>query len=160
MKRLVLIVAALAMLVSLSACAGSGSGARLTHQEYEREMQAIARDMQARTLGMQRLASAPSYDTFTQLLRELGDLVGEAGDRLDSINPPEEIEGAHGTLADRLDEVADILDEAADEAEDGDFFAAMAVLERAPDFLDADVRDAIRDIRTAGFYIGDESDWG
>ena len=80
--------------------------------------------------------------------------------RLDSINPPEEIEGAHETLADRLDEVADILDEAADEAEDGDFFAAMAVLERAPDFLDADVRDAIRDIRTAGFYIGDESDWG
>ena len=158
MKQLLLTVAALAALVSLSACAGSG--ARLTNQEYEREMQAIARDMQARALGMERLASAPSYDTFTQLLRELGDLVGEGADRLDSINPPEEIEGAHGTLADRLDEVADILDEAADEAEDGDFFAAMAVLERAPDFLDADVRDAIRDIRTAGFYIGDESDWG
>jgi hypothetical protein len=157
-KKLLLTVAALAALLSLSACAGSG--ARLTHQEYEREMQAIARDMQARVGGMERLASAPSYDTFTQLLRELGDLVGEGADRLDSINPPEEIEGAHETLADRLDEVADILDEAADEAEDGDFFAAMAVLERAPDFLDADVRDAIRDIRTAGFYIGDESDWG
>jgi hypothetical protein len=56
--------------------------------------------------------------------------------------------------------VADILDEAADEAEDRDFVAAMAVLERAPDFLEADVRDAIRDIRTAGFYIGDEGDWG
>lgn len=158
MKKLLLTLAALAALFSLSACAGNG--ARLTHQEYEREMQAIARDMQARALGMERLASAPSYDTFTQLLRELGDLVGEGADRLDSINPPEEIEGAHGTLADRLDEVADILDEAADEAEDGDFFAAMAVLERAPDFLDADVRGAIRDIRTAGFYIGDESDWG
>jgi hypothetical protein len=36
--------------------------------------------------------------------------------------------------------VADILDEAADKAEDGDFFGAMAVLEEASEDLDSEVR--------------------
>jgi hypothetical protein len=157
-KKLLLVVAALAALVSVSAC--GGSGARLTHQEYEQEMQAIARDMNARAGGMEMLATAPSQESLIKLLRDLEELVSAGADRVGAVNPPEEIAEPHETLADALEEVADILDEAADKAEDGDFFAVMGVLERASDDLDADVRGAIRDIRTAGFYIGDEGDWG
>jgi hypothetical protein len=157
-SRSLLALAALAALLSLSACVRSEP--RLSHQEYEREMQAIARDLKARAGGMERLVATPSQDSFVRLLRQMQELVDEGAKRVSAVSPPEEIDEAHETLADALDEVADILDEAADEAEDGDFFAAMGVLERAPDKLDADVRGAIRDIRTAGFYIGDEGDWG
>ena len=158
MKKTLLLLAALAALLSAGAC--GGAGVRLTHQEYEQEMQAIARDMNARGSRMERLASAPSNETFITLLRELEELVGAAADRVGALKPPEEIDEPHETLTDSLHEVADILDEAADEAEDGDLLAAMGVLGRAPEELDADVRGAIRDIRTAGFYIGDEGDWG
>jgi hypothetical protein len=157
-KKIIVAVAALAALLSLTAC--GGSGARLTHQEYEREMQAIARDMNARVGGMEMLATAPSQESFTRLLREMEELVSEGGDRVSSVNPPEEIESAHETLADALREAGDILDEAAGKAEDGDFFGAMSALEKAPDDFDAEIRGAIRDIRTSGFYIGDDGDWG
>jgi hypothetical protein len=157
-RKALLAVAVFAALVSSSACAGAG--ARLSHQEYEREMQAIARDMAARAGGMETLASAPSQDSFAKLLRQLEVLVSEGADRVSAVNPPEEIDEPHETLADALQEVADILDEAADKAEDGDFFGAMAVLEEASEDLDSEVRQAISDIRTAGFYLGDDEAWG
>jgi hypothetical protein len=157
-KKILAAVAALAVLPSLTAC--GGAGARLTHQQYEQEMQAIARDMNARAGGMEMLATAPSQESFAEMLRQLEELFSAGADRVGAVKPPEEIENAHETLAEALHEVGDILDEAADEAEDGDFFAAMAALQRAPDDFDAEVRGAIRDIRTAGFYIGDEGDWG
>ena len=159
MKKILVAVAVVAALLSAGACGGE-PGARLTHQEYEREMQAIARDMNARAGGMEALAAAPSQETFAKMLRQLEEVVSEGGDRVSSINPPAEIENAHEALADGLHEIGDILDEAADEAEDGDLFATMAALERAPDDFDAEIRAAIRDIRTSGFYIGDEGDWG
>jgi hypothetical protein len=156
-RKALLAVAVLAALIP-SACAGSES--RLSHEEYEQKMQAIARDLQAKAGGMERLVTAPSQDSFVQLLRQLEVLVSEASDRVSAVNPPEEIDEPHETLADALGEVADILDDAADKAEDGDFFGAMAVLEQAPEDLDSEVRQAIRDIRTAGFFIGDEESWG
>jgi hypothetical protein len=152
-----LAVAGLALL-ALSGCVGSE--ARLSHQEYEREMQAIARDMNAKALGLEQLVSAPSQDAFSQLLRDVGDMMSEAAGRVGDINPPEEIDELHSELADALGETADILDRAADRASDGDFFAAMAVLDEAPDDLGEAVRQAIVDIRTAGYYIGDNDDWG
>jgi hypothetical protein len=157
-SRRFLAAAALVAAFTLTGCVGSEP--RLSHQEYEREMQAIARDLNAQAAGMEALASAPSGDTFVRILREVGDLVSEAADRVDAINPPEEIHDPHGALADGLDEMAGILDKAADRAEDGDFFGAMAVFEKAPDDLGAEVEQAIRDIRTAGYYIGDEEAWG
>jgi hypothetical protein len=158
MRLSVLAATVSAALFVLTGCLGAEQ--RLSHQEYEREMQAIARDLNAQAAGMEALASAPSADSFAQILREVGDLTGEAADRVNAINPPEEIDEPHSTLADGLEEVADILDEAAEQAEDGDFFGAMAVVEEAPDDLAADVEQAIRDIRTAGYYIGDSHDWG
>jgi hypothetical protein len=157
-NKVLLAVAVLAALVSSSACAEAG--ARLSHQEYEQEMQAIARDLEARAGGMERLVTAPSQDSFVQLLRQLEVLVSEGADRVTAVNAPEEIDEPHETLADALQEVADILDDAADKAEDGDFFGAMGVLEKAPEDLDSEVRQAISDIRAAGFFIGDEEAWG
>jgi hypothetical protein len=86
--------------------------------------------------------------------------VSLGADRVSAINPPEEIDEPHETLADALHEVADVLEEAADRADDGDFFGAMSALEGAPEHLDSEILQAIRDIRTAGFYIGDDEDWG
>jgi hypothetical protein len=157
-SRSLLALAAFAALLSLSACVRSEP--RLSHQEYEREMQAIARDLKARAGGMEMLATAPSQDSLARLLRQLEELVSEGAKRVSAVDPPEEIDSPHETLADSLHEVADILDDAADKAEDGDFFGAMSVLEDAPEDLDAEVRRAISDIRTAGFYIGDNEDWG
>jgi hypothetical protein len=111
-------------------------------------------------LGMERLVSAPSEDAFSQLLSEVSDMVDEAAGRLEDINPPEEIDEPHGKLADALGEVAEILDRAADRANDGDFLGAMTVLDEAPDDLGADVLEAIAEIRTAGYFIGDSDDWG
>jgi len=78
---------------------------------------------------------------------------------LGDINPPEEIDGPHGVLADSLDEIADVIGQAADRADDGDFLGAMSVLEGASDDLAEDVEHAIAEIRTAGYYIGDNDDW-
>jgi hypothetical protein len=150
-------LAALALLVP-AACAGSEP--RLSHQEYEREMQAIARDMEATGRGIELLATAPSQDAFGQFVRDVSDLIGEAARRINGIHPPEEIDEPHRELAAALSEIAGILDRSADRAEDGDFFGAMSVLEEASDDLGEDVRGAIAEIRTAGYYIGDNDDWG
>jgi hypothetical protein len=156
--RIPLLAAAMLALFSSTGC--MGSEARLSHQEYEQEMQALARDMNAKGLEMERLVSAPSEDAFSQLLSEVSDMVDEAAGRLEDINPPEEIDEPHGKLAQALGEVAEILDRAADRANDGDFLGAMTVLDEAPDDLSADVLQAIAEIRTAGYYIGDSDDWG
>jgi hypothetical protein len=156
--RVLVLAAALLALLSSTGC--MGTEARLSHQEYEYEMQALARDMNAKGLGMERLVSAPSEDAFSQLLSEVSDMVDEAAGRLEDINPPEEIDEPHGKLAEALGDVAEILDRAADRANDGDFLGAMTVLDEAPDDLGADVRRAIAEIRTAGYYIGDSDDWG
>jgi hypothetical protein len=145
-------------LLALAGCVGNEP--RLSHREYEREMQAVARDLAAQAEGMQGLAGAPSGDVFGRLLRDVAGLMQEAADRVGDINPPEEIDEPHGKLAHALGDVADILDRSADRAEDGDFFGAMAVLDDAPDDLERDVRRTIAEIRTAGYYIGDSDDWG
>ena len=157
MRLLVLAATGLALLASTGCM---GTEARLSHQEYEREMQALARDMNAKALGMEQLVNAPSQDAFSQLLRDVSDMMREAAGRMEDINPPEEIDEPHGKLADALGETAEILDRAADRANDGDFFGAMTVLDEAPDDLGADVMRAITEIRTAGYYIGDSDDWG
>jgi hypothetical protein len=157
MRVLVLAAATLALLSSTGCM---GTEARLSHQEYEREMQGIAHDMEATGRGIELLATAPSQNAFGQFIREVSDLMGEAAGRINEIHPPEEIDEPHGKLADALSEIADILDRSADRAENGDFFGAMSVLEEASDDLDTEVRQAIAEIRTAGYYIGDSDDWG
>ena len=157
-RALFLAGAALLALLALTACAGSEP--RLSHQAYEAEMQAIARDMNARAAAMQQIASASSEDAFLELFRQVRDVMREAADRVGDINPPEEIDEPHGVLADALDETADIFERLVDHAEDGDVFAAMAALEDASTDIGRDVREAIAEIRAAGYYIGDNEDWG
>lgn len=157
-RALFLAGAALFALLALTACAGNGP--RLSHHEYEVEMQAIARDMNSKAAGMQQIANAPSEDAFVELFRQVRDVMQEAADRVGDINPPEEIDEPHGVLADALEETADILDELVESAEDGNVFAAMAALEDAPTDLERDIRAAIAEIRAAGYYIGDSDDWG
>jgi hypothetical protein len=156
MSRALLITAAALAAFFLAGCVGSEP--RLSHQEYEREMQAIARDMNSEAAGM--LANISSEEDFAEVFRRMGDLMREAADRVGDINPPEEIDEPHGKLADALDEAADILDRTIEQMDDGDFLGAMAALEEVPADLDQDVREAIQEIRTAGYYIGDSDDWG
>jgi hypothetical protein len=158
MSRTLLLALALLLALPLTGCMSSEP--RLSHREYEVEMQAVARDMNAMAAGMDFLTRAPSEATFAELLQEVGGVMRAAADRVDDIHPPEEIDGPHGTLAEALDEIADVIDRAADRAEDGDFVGAMSVLEDAPDELARDVEQAIAEIRTAGFYIGDNDEWG
>jgi DNA helicase HerA-like ATPase len=157
-RRLLLPLAVLLALLSSTGCVGSEP--RLSHQEYEVEMQAVARDMNAKAAGMEVLARAPSEATFAELLQEMGGVMRAAAERVGELNPPEEIDRPHEALADALDEIADIIGRAADSAENGDFLGAMSALEDAPDELARDVEQAIAEIRTAGFYIGDSDDWG
>jgi hypothetical protein len=158
MSRAILPLAVLLALFPLTGCMSNEP--RLSHQEYEVEMQAVGRDMNAKAAGMEVLARAPSEATFAALLQETGGLMRAAADRVGDINPPEEIDRPHGTLADALDEIADVIGEAADRAENGDFLGATSALEGASDELARDVKQSIAEIRTAGFYIGDSDDWG
>jgi hypothetical protein len=159
MTRAVLILAA-ALLASFSLTGCLGNEPRLTHQEYEHAMQAIARDMNGNATEIREASSAPSADAFIELFADVRDLVREAADRVGDINPPEEIDEPHHELADALNETADVLDRVVDRAEDGDLFGAMSALEDAPDDIARRVREAIAEIRTAGYYIGDGDDWG
>lgn len=149
--------AAVTALVFLTGCGGTEP--RLSQQEYEAEMQAIARAMNADAAEMRQLASAPSEAAFVELLRAGRDALQDGADRIGDINPPEEIDGPHHDLADALGETADILDGVVGRAEDGDVFEALAALEDAPD-VGREIQEAVAAIRTAGYYIGDNDDWG
>ena len=144
-------------MLGLAGCMSSGP--RLTQQQYEAKMQALTHEMQADGAAMKSFAASPSATTFDEILEQAADAFRDAADELDDMNPPEEIDGAHDDLVDSFRDVADVLDEAAEEADDGDFYAAMAKLSEGDDAA-SKAEEAIREIRTAGYYIGDDSSWG
>jgi hypothetical protein len=151
------LAAAAAAALVLTGCLTSGP--RLTQREYENEMQALTRDMEADMAAMQSLAAPPSPESFVQILEAASDALRNAADEMDGMNPPEEIDEAHGNLVDSFEEVADVLDEAAEQADDGDFDGAISEMNEGEDAARR-MTEAIREIRTAGYYIGDDTSWG
>ena len=111
MPRLALI--ALVLLVTISACGGGGDP--LTAGEYRQEAGAICAETQ-------ELLDAVSLEggDVAGYFEETIPIAEDRRDRLDDLEPPEELEEAHDELIDRLDEIIETAGDLRDAAESGD----------------------------------------
>jgi hypothetical protein len=92
---------------------------------------------------------------MTDGLNQASDLMAEASQSLDEIEPPEDIADAHQTMVDKSAAAADRLSEFADTVEN----ASLADLqEKLAEFQNFDeftaLEDAVGDIEAAGYDIG------
>jgi hypothetical protein len=86
-------LAALALVAALAGCGGGGGGNALTHAEYQQQVGRALAQLDA------RIATLRANEAAIARLREA---LGDAADRLDSLDAPSDADDAHGELVDGL----------------------------------------------------------
>jgi len=79
---------------ALAGCGGSGGGGdALTHAQYQQQVQRALAQLDARIAGLRANETA---------IAQLRTALGDAADRLDSLEPPADADDANGELVDGL----------------------------------------------------------
>jgi len=81
------------LVAALAGCGGSGGDDALTHAQYQQEVQRALAQLDA------RIAALRANETAIAQLRTA---LGDAADRLDSLEPPADADDANGELVDGL----------------------------------------------------------
>jgi soluble cytochrome b562 len=134
-----------------SACGGDEK--RLTKTEYQQQVQAIYDDVrkafQGTTTNVASLSDLSARVSTAQ--QELRD----AAERIDDLNPPEEVEEQTHEIAEGLDAYADDLDELRQAADEGDAKQVQAFEEGIPANESIDrIREAAEEIHNKGYNLG------
>lgn len=120
-KKALVAVAAAALM--LSAC---GGGSRLTKAEYERRVNQIGRQLSTtlqKTFADPQFQNPASLEEAAEVLRKGREDMEDAADRLDDVNPPEEIERIHDDFVEGIRDFANDFGRFADATEKGDLAA-------------------------------------
>lgn len=133
------------LVAALAGCGGSGGGDVLTRAQYQREVQQVLAQLDA------RIAALRANQTAIARLRTA---LGDAADRLDSLDPPADADDANGELVDGLRAFEETI---ADEEETilrARGLEARAVLARiAKSDGITRIRRAEADLRDAGYTL-------
>ena len=112
MIRLTCLSLLIAMCVALAAGCGGGGGT--SKDDYEQDMRSVATDItKASTEVSSMKADAPPAERALTIKRQ-GELLANAADKADDIQPPEDAKAAHDDFVTALRAYAKILDKLAD----------------------------------------------
>jgi len=155
-NAVILVVCLLGVVVIAGCGGGGGNGQALSKEDYEQQMQALQADLESSTNELQQAFSDPQdIPAMTAGLNQAADLMQEASDKLDAIEPPEDVADAHQTMVDKSAAAASKLSDFADAVEN----ASLAELqETLADFQNIEEFDeltnAVNDIKAKGYDIG------
>ncbi|MBA2537271.1 MAG: hypothetical protein H0V20_07565 [Actinobacteria bacterium] len=158
MARWTMILCAAAVVLA----AGCGGGDRLSKDAYQQELDsAILKIEQAfEGLGdsLQQVGSGSgSLDAVADEIGNIQEELNSAGDQLDGVTPPEDVEAAHTKLVDGMRALSDDLEEFKDAVDDGD---KGAINEFATDAGSLDsvkkLEEASNDLKDKGYEVGTE----
>ena len=96
--------------LALSGCGGGdgGSGDRLTKEDYERELASLGPVVSE---GFEWVDDPVSPEGFDTQIRRLQAGLNDFADRLNDLNPPEEIQDAHEKLIESMRQLSEDLDQ-------------------------------------------------
>ena len=102
----VLLVSSTALVIA-AGCGGGESSDRLTKEGYLQEFEGIVNDLDARFGELINAdIDTTDFDAVADQADKLGEGVDELGDRVEALNPPEEVQATHDKLVDGLHEFA------------------------------------------------------
>ncbi len=104
MRNAVILLACLLGVVVMAGCGGGGGGdgGALSKEDYEAAMQSLQTDLEASTDELQQAFSDPSdIDAMSDGLSQTADLMSDASQSLDEIEPPEDVAEAHQAMVDK-----------------------------------------------------------
>jgi predicted nucleic acid-binding Zn-ribbon protein len=140
--------------VSAFAAGCGGDGGRLSKAEYEQELQAIGTELRTASAALGDLGQTTDLDKLADQVAVFRDRLDDAANKLDDLNPPEEVEEETQTIADALHAFADTFGEMEDAARDGDLAALQsAQAEIAQESAEAE--RAAASLQQKGYDIGD-----
>lgn len=161
MKGLAALLAVTASLglVAAGCGGGGGGGERLSKEEYQSRMQELGKDLSGAAEGLGSL-SPTDIQGATKAIEDLADLMEEASDRLDEINPPENIAGAHEKLIEGARQAADEFRDLAEEIRSATLEDAAALAEKLGNLNVTELegfkklQEGVEEIRSKGYELG------
>ncbi len=158
MRNAVILLACLLGVVVMAGCGGGdgGNGGAVSKEDYEAAMQSLQADLAASANELQEAFSDPTdIDAMSDGLSQTADLMSEASQNLDEIEPPEDVADAHQTMIDQSAAAADRLSEFADTVANASLADVQDTLAEFQDFDEfAALEEAVNDIEAAGYDIG------
>jgi uncharacterized membrane protein len=157
-RNAVILLACLLGVVVLAGCGGGGggNGEALSKEDYEAAMQSLQTDLEASADELQQAFSDPSdIDAMSDGLNQTADLMSDASQSLDEIEPPEDVAEAHQAMVDQSASAADRLTEFADTVANASLADLQDTLSEFQNFEEfAALEKAVNDIEAAGYDIG------
>jgi hypothetical protein len=154
----VLVLAVSALGVVTAGCGGSGGGSSggTTKADYLKQMKALGTEL---STSFSDLANArpTSKKSSAALLRNVGDALDAAGDKLDDIDPPAEVADAHQKLIDGTHEAADEFRDLASKLDSASPSQLPAILSqlnpsKLPGFVK--MQQAVNEFKAKGYQLG------
>lgn len=130
-KRAFVVAAVVALLAS-----SCGGGSRLTKAEYERKVNQIGQqltDTLEKTFSSPQFQSPSSLKEAADVLRQGQEDMEAAADRLDEVNPPEEIQSIHDQFVKGIRDFARDFGRFAEATEKGDLAALQRFSQQISD---------------------------
>jgi uncharacterized membrane protein len=158
-RNAVILLACLLGVVVMAGCGGGGGGGNgtaLSKEDYEAAMQELQTDLEASANELQSAFSdTTDIDAMSDGLNQTADLMSEASQNLDEIEPPEDVADAHQTMVDQSAAAADKLSEFADTVANASLADLQDTLAEFQNFEEfAALEQAVSDIEAAGYDIG------
>lgn len=168
MKRLTLLVLAIALLAGVGAC-GGGGGDELSKDDYTAELEgsqsALVDSLGTLAASAQATPDVSSVADLEEFFGQLADQVEasvtaleEAADELDDVEPPGDAAEAHGKLVEGIRLLADDFGELADVIDSGDFDEIQDVAATFQQIETSEagrlIQEAIDELQEKGYELG------
>jgi hypothetical protein len=170
-RKLAMIVTAVAFAVATAGCGGGGSSSTLSKDEYQAKVVAAGQDLAAQFENISKEANAlsdsgvSSLDDASKLFEDLGAVVSRGeeelrafSDDLASLTPPDDAKAANETLAEGFDQLADDFGELGAALEDGSIADITQLAEKLQAIGTSEagksIQSAIIELEKAGYEFG------
>jgi hypothetical protein len=159
-KRLFPVILALTVLLLVAGCGGGDGGGggsdRLSKADYEKQMGQVGTKLQQSLTGITSSFDPKSTpQEAAPAIQKLGDALDQAGDQVDDINPPENIDRPHKDFAAGIHQFADDVRGIAGKAKAGDRNAVKQFSQNVASLASAKkLQTAANQIKAKGYNIG------
>jgi hypothetical protein len=118
MRRIVVLgVAVSALAIAAAGCGGGGGGSALSKEEYSSKLDKICADLNAKN---KEIGEPDSIQGIADKGPELNDAFQDAIDKVEGLDPPDELKDAHEKFLSLGKQIHDKIDELIDEAKKND----------------------------------------
>ena len=158
MRNAVILLACLCGVVAIAGCGGGdgSNGGALSKEDYEAAMQSLQSDLEASAEELQSAFSdTTDINAMSDGLSQTADLMSQASQDLDDIEPPDDVAEAHQAMVDQSAAAAERLTEFADTVANASLADLQETLAEFQTFEEFEALDeAVNDIQAAGYDIG------